>query len=335
MFFLEGDNESSYGGSVDEVKCDVDKWSYFEALRIVKELGYEESRTIIYKDPTISLFTLNDDKGAQDIVDLCKVHKNVHLYVQHPVSQPDYYDRPIEDETDNIAKVVVNVDETEDVIGKLVEDVINGKAYGVSDLNKAEAGGTNVDVNGVGHMSEGEVGVINVDVNGDENMSEGEVGDNNVDVNGVEDMSEGEVEGNNVDVNGAKDMSDNDDVSFQYDNALDVSFQDSDEDNDSLVEEDITHLLGYDKEAEANRSQTQGTQSQTQPTQSQTHEPLAQTQAHPKAKASGSRTPVKNLSIRMPIRNMGSLGPTTRLSASRNVTGPTTRLTSSQASKKK
>ncbi|KAI5426196.1 hypothetical protein KIW84_031865 [Lathyrus oleraceus] len=161
-----------------EVKCDVDKWGYFEVFGIVKELGYEESGTIIYKDPTIGLFTLSDDKCAKEIVDLCK------------------------DETDNITKVIVNVDETEDVIRKLVEDVLNGKLDGLSDLNKVEVGGTNVDVNGDEHMSKGGVGDINVDVNGDKNMSEGEVGDNNVDVNGVEDMSEGEVGDNNGDVNG-------------------------------------------------------------------------------------------------------------------------------------
>ncbi|KAI5444029.1 hypothetical protein KIW84_012590 [Lathyrus oleraceus] len=148
--FFESDDESIYGGSIVEVKCDVDKWGYFEVLGIVKELGYEESRTVIYKDPVVCLFTLSDDKGAQEIVDLY-------------------------DETDNIAKIVVNMDEIEDVIGKLVEDVLNGKADGVSDLNKAEVGGTNVDVNG------------------DDDMSEGEVGDNNVDVNRAEDMSKGEV----------------------------------------------------------------------------------------------------------------------------------------------
>ncbi|KAI5417946.1 hypothetical protein KIW84_042542 [Lathyrus oleraceus] len=213
------DEESNYGGSVAEVKCDVDKWGYFEVLWILKELGHEESGTIIYKDPTVGFFTLSD----------VKVPKRYLIYV---------------------SKVVVNVDETKDVIGKLVEDVLNDKAGGVSDLNKAEVGGKNVDVKGVEHMSEGEVRDINVDVNGPENMSEGEVGDNNIDVNGVEDMSEGEVGDNNVDVNGDKDMSDSDNVSFQYDNALDVFFQDSDEDNDGLVEEDITHLLGYDKEAE-------------------------------------------------------------------------------------
>ncbi|KAI5390785.1 hypothetical protein KIW84_075898 [Lathyrus oleraceus] len=206
---LQGDNESSYGGSVAEVKCDVDKWGYFEVLGIVKELGYEESGKIIYNDPIVGLFTLSDDKCAQEMVDLCKVHKSVHLYVQHSVSQPDYYDGPIEDETDNIAKVVVNVDETEDIIGKLVGDVLNGKEDSVSDLNKAEVGGTNVVVNGVWHMSDGEVEDINVDVNGDENMSED----------------------NNVDVNRAGDMSDSDDVSFQCGSALDVAFQESDEDN--------------------------------------------------------------------------------------------------------
>ncbi|KAI5447377.1 hypothetical protein KIW84_015008 [Lathyrus oleraceus] len=131
FFFSEGD-ESSYGGSVAKVKCDVDKWGYFEVLWIIKELGYEKSGTVIYKDPTVDLFTLSDDKGAQEIVDLY-------------------------DETDNIAKIVVNVDETEDVIGNLVEDVLNGKVDGVSDLNKVEVEGTNVDVNGAEHMSESEV----------------------------------------------------------------------------------------------------------------------------------------------------------------------------------
>ncbi|KAI5435611.1 hypothetical protein KIW84_022138 [Lathyrus oleraceus] len=153
--FSEGDDKSSYRGSVAEVKCDVDKWSYFEVLGIVKELGYEEYGTVIYKDPTIGLFILSDDKGAQEIVDLRKVHKSVHFYVQHSVSQPDYYDGPIEDETENIVKVVVNVDETEDVIRKLVEEVLNGKSDGLSDLNKVEVGGTNVDVNGAKDMSGG------------------------------------------------------------------------------------------------------------------------------------------------------------------------------------
>ncbi|KAI5448687.1 hypothetical protein KIW84_015909 [Lathyrus oleraceus] len=213
--FFEANGESCCGGSVTGVKCDVDKWSYFEVLEIVKELGYEESRTVIYKDLTIGLFTLSDDKGVQEIIDL------------------------------------FNVDEIEDVTGKLVEEVLNGKADGVSDLNKTEVGGTIIYVNEADDMSEGEVKDISVDVNEVKDMSVGVVRDNNVCVNETEDMSEGGVGDNHVDVNGVDDISDSDDVSFQYDSTLDVAFQDSDEDGDGLVEEDITHLLGYDKEAEA------------------------------------------------------------------------------------
>lgn len=52
-------------------------------------IGYEESGTVIYKDPTTGLFTPNDDKGVQEIVDLCKVHKSdfkeaITSYAVHP-----------------------------------------------------------------------------------------------------------------------------------------------------------------------------------------------------------------------------------------------------------
>lgn len=138
------------------MKCDVDKWCYFELLGIIKEMGYEESGIVLYRDPTISMFTLSNVNGAQEIVDLWKIHKCVHLYVRHLVSQPDYYDGSEEDETQIIDNVVFNVDE-EVVIGKLVEEVLIGKGDGVTYLNMAsnedvvqmtevKVGGTNVDV---------------------------------------------------------------------------------------------------------------------------------------------------------------------------------------------
>lgn len=114
------------------------------------------------------MFTLSDDTSAQEIVDLTKVHMSVHMYVQHWVSQPDYYDDPIEDETTKSADVVI-LDE-EDVIAKLVDEVANGKRDGVDlnvddnedvdDLNDVD----NVKINEVG-MNEGEVKGTNVDVN--------------------------------------------------------------------------------------------------------------------------------------------------------------------------
>lgn len=70
------------------------------------------------------MFTLSDDKGAQDIVDLCKVNLSVHMYVQHPLSQLEYHDGPIEDETKNPEDVVI-LDE-EDEIGKVYEEFVKG-----------------------------------------------------------------------------------------------------------------------------------------------------------------------------------------------------------------
>lgn len=44
---------------------------------------------------------LVDDKGALKIVDLYRVHLSVDIYIQHTLSQPDYYQVAIDN--DNIA----------------------------------------------------------------------------------------------------------------------------------------------------------------------------------------------------------------------------------------
>lgn len=41
---------------------DVDQWSYFELVGVLKELDYWEFETIYYKDPTFEMNALNDDK---------------------------------------------------------------------------------------------------------------------------------------------------------------------------------------------------------------------------------------------------------------------------------
>lgn len=38
------------GGTCDDLKIGVVKWSYFELVCILKELGYSEIDTIYYKD---------------------------------------------------------------------------------------------------------------------------------------------------------------------------------------------------------------------------------------------------------------------------------------------
>lgn len=66
----------------------MDRWSYFELVGVLKELCYIEVYTIYYNDPTFGMNVLNDDKRALDIVDLCRVHLSVDVYIQHHLSQP-------------------------------------------------------------------------------------------------------------------------------------------------------------------------------------------------------------------------------------------------------
>lgn len=48
--------------------------------------------TIFYKDPTLRMNVLVYDKGALEIAYLYKDHLNVDIYIQHTLSQPNYYD---------------------------------------------------------------------------------------------------------------------------------------------------------------------------------------------------------------------------------------------------
>lgn len=66
-------------GTCDDLKIDVDKQCYFELVGILKELGYSEINTVYYKDPTFGMNILNDEKGALDIVDLCRVYLSVNV----------------------------------------------------------------------------------------------------------------------------------------------------------------------------------------------------------------------------------------------------------------
>lgn len=54
---------------------------------------------------------LVDDKCALNIVDFCRVHLGVEIYIQQPLSQPDYYEGPIDDVEDVNHKDIVNLEE--------------------------------------------------------------------------------------------------------------------------------------------------------------------------------------------------------------------------------
>lgn len=48
--------------SSDDLKIDVDKWSYIELVGILKELGYSDIDPIYYKDPTFGIDILDGEK---------------------------------------------------------------------------------------------------------------------------------------------------------------------------------------------------------------------------------------------------------------------------------
>ncbi|CAL5206365.1 unnamed protein product [Lathyrus oleraceus] len=88
---------SVYGGEVVDFNIEVDRWSYFELLGCFKELGYRAIEKIYYRDPIFGTNVLVDDKNALEIADLYRVHLSVDIYIQHTLSQPEYYDGPLDE----------------------------------------------------------------------------------------------------------------------------------------------------------------------------------------------------------------------------------------------
>lgn len=54
---------------------------------------------------------LVDEKSALNITNLCMVHLSVNIYIQHPLSQPEYYKGPIDDEVNVNDEEYVNLEE--------------------------------------------------------------------------------------------------------------------------------------------------------------------------------------------------------------------------------
>lgn len=59
---------------------------FSKLVGVLKELGYIELDTIYFKDPTVGMNVLVDDKDELDIVDLCNVHLGIDIDIQHPMS---------------------------------------------------------------------------------------------------------------------------------------------------------------------------------------------------------------------------------------------------------
>ncbi|KAG2399483.1 uncharacterized protein HKW66_Vig0080350 [Vigna angularis] len=67
-----------------KVSVDPDKWSYFEVVDAIKELGYIKVIEIFYCVENI-LHKLVDDRGAMNMVNVAKYFGDVNLFVVHSV----------------------------------------------------------------------------------------------------------------------------------------------------------------------------------------------------------------------------------------------------------
>ncbi|WVZ06671.1 hypothetical protein V8G54_020017 [Vigna mungo] len=72
------------GGEKTYWSVDPDRWSYFEAVDVVKELGYINVRDIFYCIDNM-LLKLDDDKSAMNMVGIAKQLGEVKVYVVHGV----------------------------------------------------------------------------------------------------------------------------------------------------------------------------------------------------------------------------------------------------------
>ena len=90
------DNPRKYvGGKVDVVdNCDPDRWSKTEIEGICWEFGYTSVSRIWYKMPGGDLERANfhlivdDDDDAMFMTDLVIDHKEIHVFLEHPVDNP-------------------------------------------------------------------------------------------------------------------------------------------------------------------------------------------------------------------------------------------------------
>ena len=89
---LENDRYSSYvGGDVScvEDKFDIDNMSYPNLMYYVKNLGYSLIGGIYYKcELTREFVLIHDDKGAVELVQNMISSSELHLYVDHAISNP-------------------------------------------------------------------------------------------------------------------------------------------------------------------------------------------------------------------------------------------------------
>jgi len=88
-------NEGSlkYVGDSSTLLCDPDRWSFFEIMSILREMGYVNVKELWFSVGGGSVLEgrlelLNDDRGVCHMVNIATLNGQVHLYVVHFVCEP-------------------------------------------------------------------------------------------------------------------------------------------------------------------------------------------------------------------------------------------------------
>ncbi|CAL5190344.1 unnamed protein product [Lathyrus oleraceus] len=95
--FIDEEFSVYEGGTFNYLKVEVDMLSYFELLGCFKGLGYNAIEKVYYKDLAFGMNVLVDDKGSLKIIDLYMMHLSVDIYIQHSLSQHEYYDGSLDE----------------------------------------------------------------------------------------------------------------------------------------------------------------------------------------------------------------------------------------------
>ncbi|CAI8606188.1 unnamed protein product [Vicia faba] len=204
--FVSEDLSVYEGGEIADLRVDADMWGYFELLDAIKELGYPAIEKIYYKDPTAGMNLLFDDKGALEIADLYMVHLRVEVFIQHPLSQPEY------------------VDESEVILDEISLNVMEDDAVRQNEVSE--------DAEDVVIQKEAIEDVVGQKEASEDVVIQNEASEDDV---GQKEASENAVGQNDDD---SSDDDSSDDSRFSYDSAKEVVFDDETDDCDTDLEEE-------------------------------------------------------------------------------------------------
>ncbi|WVZ17710.1 hypothetical protein V8G54_010692 [Vigna mungo] len=152
--FLNPGTFGYYGGQTSRLIIDPDRWSFFEIMAILKEMGYINVKALWYSlgGPVLEdrLELLSDDKGACHVVDIAIKNGEAHLFVIHMVSQPDYIQMLEYDSQPELGELQGGEVQGGEVEGGDIEvGQVEGGEVEVGDIEVGQVDGGEVEVNEV------------------------------------------------------------------------------------------------------------------------------------------------------------------------------------------